>query len=110
MNINALLMDEADNVVTCVADVGAGEEVCYRNGDDVLSLAAAQDIPFCHKIALTGLAEGDSVIKYGESIGVTTQAVPKGCLVSHENIVSVPRDYESEFAAAGPEAAGKEEM
>ena len=30
MEINALLMDEKDNVVTCVTEVPAGQDVVYR--------------------------------------------------------------------------------
>ena len=30
MEINALLMDEKDNVVTCVTEVAAGQDVVYR--------------------------------------------------------------------------------
>ena len=32
MEINALLMDEKDNVVTCVTEVAAGQDVVYRKG------------------------------------------------------------------------------
>lgn len=69
----------------------------YRKGEDYLSVKAEEDIPFCHKIALTDLEKGDEVLKYGELIGKTTCSVKKGHWVSHENIYSVPRDYESEF-------------
>ena len=37
------------------------------------------------------------MVKYGEMIGRTNRAIGKGCLVNHENIYSVPRDYESEM-------------
>ena len=97
MEINGLLMDLKDNVVTCVAAVPAGGQVVYRKGDDICSLMAAEEIPYCHKIALVDLEEGEDVIKYGELIGKTTQPVQKGRWVSHNNICSVPRDYESEF-------------
>ena len=33
MEINALLMDEKDNVVTCVTEVPAGQDLVYRKGD-----------------------------------------------------------------------------
>ena len=37
MKINALMMDKTDNVVTCVADIAAGETVCGREAEqDVL--------------------------------------------------------------------------
>ena len=48
MEINALLMGETDNVVTCVADVQAGSEVVYRKGDEILSLTARENIPYFH--------------------------------------------------------------
>ena len=57
MEINALLMDNSDNVVTCVADVKCGETVCYRKGEQLLRLDAREDIPYCHKIALVDLRE-----------------------------------------------------
>ena len=97
MKINALLMDEKDNVVTCVADVAKGEQVVYRCGEEICSLTAEEDIPFCHKIALTDLKEGDEVIKYGELIGRTSRQIVRGTWISHNNIYSVPRDYDSEF-------------
>ena len=56
-----------------------------------------EDIPSCHKVALVDLAEGADVLKYGELIGRTTRAIEKGHLVNHENILSVPRDYDSEL-------------
>jgi len=97
MEINGLLMDLKDNVVTCVALVPAGEQVVYRRGDEICTLTAQEEIPCCHKVALADLAEGDQVIKYGELIGRTTALVEKGHWVSHNNIYSVPRDYESEL-------------
>ena len=104
-SVNALMMDKADNVVTCVRPVKAGEEVTYRCGEEVLTLTAKEDIPYCHKIALTDLAEGSDVRKYGELIGRTTKEIAKGHLVNHENIYSVPRDYDSELV----DASGEEE-
>ena len=104
-SVNALMMDKTDNVVTCVRPVKAGEEVTYRCGEEVLTLTAKEDIPYCHKIALTDLAEGSDVRKYGELIGRTTKEIAKGHLVNHENIYSVPRDYDSELV----DASGEEE-
>ena len=104
-SVNALMMDKADNVVTCVRPVKAGEEVTYRCGEEVLTLTAKEDIPYCHKIALTDLAEGSDVRKYGELIGKAAKEIAKGHLVNHENIYSVPRDYDSELV----DASGEEE-
>ena len=97
MEINALMMDLTDNVVTCVREVSAGEEVLYRRGEELCTLRAEEAIPYCHKIALTDLNEGAEVFKYGELIGKTNCPIAKGHLVNHENIHSVPRDYDSEL-------------
>ena len=97
MEINALLMDPKDNVVTCVAEVEAGSQVVYRRGGELCSIIAEETIPFCHKIALTDFKEGEEVLKYGELIGKTSQPIAKGTWVSHKNIYSIPRDYENEF-------------
>ncbi len=97
MTINALLLDEKDNVVTCVKEVKAGEEIVYRADTGIKTLTAKEDIPYCHKVALTDLAEGDKAIKYGEMIGQVSTPIAKGCWVNEHNIFSVPRDYDSEL-------------
>ena len=96
MEINALLMDVHDNVVTCVKEVPAGSMVAYRKGNEICTLEAKEKIPYCHKVALEDLGTQQDVIKYGELIGKTNVPVAKGCWVSHNNIYSVPRDYDSE--------------
>ena len=97
MEINALLMDEIDNVATCVEVVTAGQEVTYRKGEQICSIVAKDTIPYCHKVALVDLAEGDEVFKYGELLGKLSAPVAKGHLVDHNNLFSVPRNYENEF-------------
>ena len=104
MEINALLMDPKDNVVTVITDVPAGQTVTYRNGEQVCSLTAQEDIPYCHKIALADIAEGSHIIKYGESLGVVNCNIAKGRWVAHHNLFSVPRDYDSEMVEAKVEA------
>lgn len=98
VQVNALLMDEKDNVVTCVSDVPCGNDVVYRDEKGgTISLKAQEDIPSCHKVALENIEKGGDVLKYGELIGRADREIKKGSLVNHENIHSVPRDYESEL-------------
>lgn len=97
MEINALIMDVSDNVATCVSDIPAGETVVYRKGEDICTIKALEDIPYCHKIALVDIPKGTEVIKYGESLGKTSEDIPAGHWVSHNNLFSVPRDYDSEM-------------
>lgn len=96
MEINALLMGFTDNVVTCITDIARGDTVIYRKGDEILSLTAEEDIPYCHKIALADIPEGGEVIKYDESLGRTSILIAKGHWVAHHNLFSIPRDYDSE--------------
>ena len=115
MEINALLMGMTDNVVTCVTDIHAGDMVVYRKGEELLSLTAEEDIPYCHKIALADLPKGSEIIKYDESLGCLTEPVSRGHWVAHHNLVSVPRDYDSElagddFAMCAVQSAGAPEM
>lgn len=95
--ISALMMEETDNVVTCVTEIKKGDAVVYRSCGEYHTVTAQEDIPYCHKIALIPFAEGDEVVKYGETIGKAVRAIGEGCLVDHRNIVSIPRDYESEM-------------
>ncbi|EGJ45867.1 altronate hydrolase [Ruminococcaceae bacterium D16] len=97
MNVNALLMHEQDNVVTCVQDVAAGEDVVYQKGGELCRLTARENIPAYHKAALADLSEGSDVMKYGQLIGRTIAPIQAGGWVSHENIRSVPRDYDAEL-------------
>ena len=101
MEINALMMAQTDNVVTCVSEVTKGSEVVWRNGDSFCTIVAEEDIPFCHKIALKDFEPEEEVIKYGEMIGRTRIAIKKGHWVNHENIYSVLRDYDSEMLGKG---------
>jgi len=97
MEINALLMGEKDNVVTCVNDIASGSVVTYRKGEEVFTLVAIENIPYCHKIAIADIPGGEHVIKYNESLGIVSGDIKKGQLVAHHNLFSVPRDYDSEM-------------
>ncbi|WP_075579662.1 UxaA family hydrolase [Acidaminococcus massiliensis] len=97
MKINGLLMDDQDNVVTCVAEIRKGDQVVYLKDGKEETLEAKEDIPFCHKIALVDLPQDGEVVKYGELLGKTRETIEKGHWVSDRNIFSVPRDYELEF-------------
>ncbi len=96
--INALMMDVTDNVVTCVTEVKAGEEIVFKKGDEQCSVIARDDIPYCHKAAIKDLSKRDAVIKYGESLGELSEDVAVGGWIADHNLFSVPRDYDAELA------------
>ena len=50
MKINGLLMDDQDNVVTCVAEIRKGDQVVYLKDGKEETLEAKEDIPFCTRL------------------------------------------------------------
>ncbi|WP_349360266.1 UxaA family hydrolase [Stappia sp.] len=84
-----LVHDRADNVgVVVVEGLTAGTDMlCVVTEDDSdFHLKVNADIPIGHKVALVDLAEGDTVIKYGEDIGRMTGPAPKGGHVHTHNL------------------------
>jgi (2R)-sulfolactate sulfo-lyase subunit alpha len=84
-----LVHDKRDNVgVVVVEELKAGDEMfCVVTEDDSdFTMKAEQDVPIGHKVALTDLEEGDTIIKYGEDIGRVISAIGKGDHVHVHNI------------------------
>lgn len=92
MDMNmALKVNDLDNVATIFANsltAGTEVELCDKKGR-IERMTLLSDIPYGHKIALTNLAPGDPVLKYGESIGAITHAVRKGEHVHIHNMDSL---------------------
>ncbi len=77
-----IYINPADNVVVAVEDLHAGVRVSANS----YSVILREDIPAGHKIALTDLAEGDPVIKYGAPIGRATRPIAAGEWVNETHI------------------------
>ena len=60
--------------------------VQVRLGKEVRRIKALEKIPFGFKIAVTDIAIGGKIIKYGESIGIASEDIRKGQLVHVHNI------------------------
>jgi altronate hydrolase len=73
-----------DNVAVAIVAVVSGE-VLAGNG---YSITATQDIPAGHKIALTAIAAGQKIIKYGHPIGSAICNVGPGEHVHGHNLKS----------------------
>ena len=90
MSIPQLLVhDRKDNVgVVVVEGLTAGTEMlCVVTEDNSdFKLTATADVPIGHKIAVTDLADGDTIIKYGEDIGRMIASVEKGGHVHVHNL------------------------
>lgn len=80
-----IVIDVRDNVATAVEDLCAGQQVPLPGGGEV---RLVDDVPFGHKVALADIERGEIVVKYGQSIGVTTRAIGCGEHVHVHNVES----------------------
>jgi (2R)-sulfolactate sulfo-lyase subunit alpha len=79
--IHCVLHAANDSVAVVVVEgVKAGTELTglILDEDRTITLPCVQDIPIGHKVALTDLAVGDTVIKYGVDIGRVVAPIARG--------------------------------
>ena len=84
-----LVHSPKDNVgVVVVEGLEAGTEMLgvTTENDTSTNLTSVDAIPIGHKVALTDLAEGDTIIKYGEDIGKMIGPAEKGGHVHVHNL------------------------
>ena len=89
MEPHFLVHSPKDNVgVVVVEGLTAGTDMfgVVTETDSTISVTANHDIPIGHKVALTDLKEGDTVIKYGEDIGKMVGAAKTGEHVHTHNL------------------------
>lgn len=82
------VVEPKDNVATFIREVEEGETVEISVDDDVRTITINDDIPFGHKVALDPIAEGETVFKYGKSIGYASQDIEQGDWVHTHNVDS----------------------
>ncbi|WP_291858223.1 UxaA family hydrolase [Marinilabilia sp.] len=77
-----LKIDARDNVAVALSNLPAGTNIIQED----LSVTLGSDITQAHKVALTDIAEGENIIKYGQPIGHATSPIAKGKKVDESNI------------------------
>lgn len=82
MTTDYLKINADDNVAVAISELKNGTEVVVDGTNIVLK----NDIPAGHKFALTTIAQGQNVVKYGYPIGHATANVEAGELMDHNNI------------------------
>ncbi len=85
MQPNVLIIHSRDNVAVALTPLAAGE-IAIAEG--IAEVRALSDIPASHKIALTDIAAGAEIIKYGEIVAVSTRVIKKGEWVHTHNLES----------------------
>ena len=99
MERDAIRIHPQDNVAVALRPLAEGEAVSV----DGQAVRIQEEIPFGHKVALTDLADGAMVVKYGAQIGHTTQAVPSGAwLHSHNLKTNLEGLLDYQYAPAAP--------
>ncbi len=73
---------ENDNVIVALKEIAAGTVVEVSGA----KVTAAENIPAGHKMALTDIAEGGDVIKYGFRIGNAKEDIKAGSWIHTHNI------------------------
>jgi (2R)-sulfolactate sulfo-lyase subunit alpha len=81
MATHFIVHDKTDTVgVVVVEDVKPGQTLTgwVMEGDATIRLKAVDAVPLGHKIALTNIKKGDTVLKYGHDIGKAVADIGKG--------------------------------
>ena len=76
----AFVIASSDNVATALSPLEPGP-VKLLGESAMESLSAVESIPKGHKIALSDIPAGTSILKYGMPIGHATQDIPAGSWV-----------------------------
>lgn len=78
-----------DNVGTAVLDaIAAGDHVSANGERHDIQVIARDHIAYGHKIALMDIGQGDTVLKYGLSIGAASVDIKAGDHVHTHNLDS----------------------
>ncbi|MDD3219010.1 MAG: altronate dehydratase family protein [Lachnospiraceae bacterium] len=80
--LNYIRIHQADNVAVALTPLSKGQLVELEG----CSLTLKEDIPQGHKFALTDIAEGQSIIKYGNPIGIAKEDILTGGWIHTHNI------------------------
>ncbi|MCA8999396.1 MAG: altronate dehydratase [Planctomycetaceae bacterium] len=91
-----LRLHESDNVVVARRSVSRGGE--WASGERTVS--ASQPIEMGHKMAITSVAPGEPLKKFGQPIGFATQPIEPGDWVHVHNVSLGSLDHDYEFSTA----------
>lgn len=86
--IQFLVHEKGDTVGVATVDIKANETVkgLFMDTQAPVEIKALNDIPLGHKIALVGMKQGDTVIKYSHDIGVVSAPFSAGAHVHIHNL------------------------
>ena len=88
MKPKLVVMNSKDIVATAIEKLEAGTEVSLDYQGQPLLLKLLSNIPFGHKVALRDIKKDETIVKYGESIGIATRNIARGEHVHTQNVES----------------------
>ncbi|MEH7414473.1 UxaA family hydrolase [Neobacillus drentensis] len=88
-NMEGIVMHPIDNVVTVLRDIKKGEQISFLVQTEIYKIKCIQDLNFGHKMAFKTIQIGETVYKYGESIGRATEDILTGEHVHVHNIEGI---------------------
>ncbi|GGB53097.1 D-galactarate dehydratase [Lentibacillus populi] len=91
--VNALKLDEKDNVAVALETLKAGELLSLQ--DETKKINVSKTIPYGHKVALAPIPKGKKVIKYGECMGIATKDIAVGDHVHVSNVRGLTEEDKS---------------
>ena len=86
--MDTIMLNPQDNVAVALREIAPDESLQVGEG----VVRTLERIPCGHKIALTAIAAGDLVLKYGMAVGRAEADIPKGGHVHVHNITSLYMD------------------
>jgi altronate hydrolase len=78
-----------DNLLVALQDIEKG----YVVDTEADPFSLQDNIPAKHKFSIEDLRKGDPLIMYGSLVGEATELIPKGSLISMQNVVHASADY-----------------
>jgi altronate dehydratase small subunit len=87
--LSAIVLDKRDNVATALRPLRRGESIRMEGDKGLIEVVLSQPIPFGHKFALKDIYKGESLIKYGETIGLATMDIVQGEYVHVHNVEGI---------------------
>ena len=90
MPLRALVVNPQDNVANLIGSgtKGAVAECTVEGQTESQAIELLDDVPANHKIAFCDITAGDTIVKYGLSIGRASCDIAKGQYVHVHNIES----------------------
>ncbi|MGB6063543.1 MAG: UxaA family hydrolase [Desulfomonilaceae bacterium] len=82
---NIIVINSSDNVAVALKTLSEGEQAAAEGRESFIVL---EKIPESHKVALRDIAAGEEIVKYGETIAVSSRQIKKGQWVHTHNLES----------------------